>query len=487
MVVDRVYHLNLQPKIFLKHLRWTTLVVMALCVALAGVPVRAAPAEGQVKELNLVFLHGVGGTTCAFQLLADTILEEAVPLVSDYEQANPGVTVQINTLQRCYPSNVDLDTWARNVADAIDKHFQNRKNLILIGHSMGGKTALYAVANNIANLAEKVAMVVTINSPVKSLDRYYLAGGISISDYLRARYLVTDQGALESVAYYDSSSDGNWVARNKHWLAFISAESAPASPQFDRGNVDTLPRDMDDGIVPISAQYADQADVVYYGQYAHSDFSTVEEVARHLADQLLRYIFGGSVDATVFVRSDTFAHQAGWLPSTYRYTDVLGESLATHDIISHVNHSFFRTQEWDDIVGACTPGKVRSSYRVSITRPFVTSILEARWVSPAMATDCRLFLRTRAAPRASIRADWSVYEYPPLPPGTSRDHYEIKILAGTTFTNIPRAGWTTNDPTDTRITAVSEAQGPLRSFRAEWRVYSTQSRYRKIIDEIPPG
>jgi hypothetical protein len=32
---------------------------------------------------------------------------------------------------------------------------------------MGGKTALYAVAHNIGNIAERVDAVITINSPVK--------------------------------------------------------------------------------------------------------------------------------------------------------------------------------------------------------------------------------------------------------------------------------------------------------------------------------
>ena len=45
---------------------------------------------------------------------------------------------------------------------------------------MGGKAALYAVAHNIGNLADKVAMVVTSNSPIKKLSNYYFT----------ARYLI---------------------------------------------------------------------------------------------------------------------------------------------------------------------------------------------------------------------------------------------------------------------------------------------------------
>ncbi|GAI54949.1 unnamed protein product, partial [marine sediment metagenome] len=91
----------------------------------------------------------------------------------------------LEPLQRCYPNDVDIKTWANNIADSIDRHFHNKKDLILIGHSAGGKAALYAVAHNVGDLADKVVLVVTINSPVKSLDEYYVTGGGSVLDYCR--------------------------------------------------------------------------------------------------------------------------------------------------------------------------------------------------------------------------------------------------------------------------------------------------------------
>ncbi|HCP60244.1 MAG TPA: hypothetical protein DIT43_01515, partial [Dehalococcoidia bacterium] len=274
----------------------------------------AAQAPPQVKELNFVFLHGAGGNTCAFQLLADSIIAQLPSYVIDYEQANPGTKIRVNTLQRCYPNDVDINTWANNIADSIDKHFPDKQNLVLIGHSMGGKAALHAVAQNAGNLTDKVGLVVTINSPIKSLQEYYVTGGGSIRDYCRARWLLSDEGVCNSVAYYDSSRDGEWVGYSKHWLAFISGEAAPLSEQFDVGKVDALPRNMDDSIVPLSAQYSDGADVIYYGEHGHSDFTTSDEVAGFIADQILRYLFGGHVEYTVFTKGGTFEHKAGWLP-----------------------------------------------------------------------------------------------------------------------------------------------------------------------------
>ena len=164
------------------------LIIIGLCLSLGlYIPAQSAPEEPvQVKELNFVFLHGAGGNACDMQLLADSITEQLPAYVLDYQQAHPDTEIQVDTLLRCYPNDVDIQTWANNIADSIDKYLPNKRNLILIGHSMGGKAALYAVANNVGGLADKVAMVVTINSPIKSLQGYYFAGGASVVDYYRA-------------------------------------------------------------------------------------------------------------------------------------------------------------------------------------------------------------------------------------------------------------------------------------------------------------
>jgi pimeloyl-ACP methyl ester carboxylesterase len=473
--------------------RLALLVTIGLCLLLVfGSPLASAQEEPlKVKELNFVFLHGGGGNACSMQLLADTIKEELPAYIADYELANPGTRIQFNTLLRCYPNDVDVETWANNVVDSINKYLPDKNNLILIGHSVGGKAALYAVAKNINYVANQTAMVVTINSPIKSLQGYYIAGGSAL-DFYRTLGILAESGVAESVVSYDSSQDGRWVAAHKHWLAFIAAESAPLSPQFNVGGVDTMPRDMDDTIIPISAQYSFGADVVYYGEHAHTDLASQGEVATLIADQILRYIFGGYMECSIFVRSGSLEHKAGWLPGTDIWDDVVGEIPASSGSVEHFNESFTSWQEWEDVVGECSPQHERGSYQFSQVGhfPFLSSVEEVRWFDAANTEDCRLYIKTRAAPRNKVQVDWSVYDAGLLPSGGKRNHYEIEITTGTPLTSIQRASWATDDPRDIRLRIDSEAESPFRWFHAEWRSYATEMRYRKIIDEMktqPPS
>jgi pimeloyl-ACP methyl ester carboxylesterase len=468
--------------------RLVLIIIIVLCLQLGfGSPASSAPEEPpQVKELNFVFLHGAGGNACSMQLLADAIQDQLPTLIYTYELAHPGTKLQVDTLLRCYPNDVDIETWANNIVYSTNKYMNNKKNLVLIGHSMGGKAALYAVAQNVGDVADKVAMVVTINSPIKSLQNYYFAGGASAVDYYRTLGLFSDSGASQSAVYYDSSQDGRLVAATKHWLAFISAESAPLSPQFNVGGVDAMPRNMDDTIIPISAQYSFGADVVYYGEHSHNDFATQDDVASSIGEQILHYVFGGYIDCSVPAGNDSLEHKAGWLPGTDFWEDIVGEVLASSGNVQHFNESYTSWQEWEDVVGECPPQSKRSTYRVSQVRhfPFLASVEESRWMSADNPYDCRLYIKTRAAPRNKVEVDWSIYHCGLLPPETVRNHYEVEIKTGTPLTNIKRVSWASDDPHDLRLKIYSEAESPFRWFKAEWRTYSTERRNRRVIDEI---
>ena len=473
-----------------KWLSITVAVAMCLQLGFSGLAVSAANGSA-VKELNFVFLHGAGGNPCGPQLLADSVLEQIPDYINKYQKANPGIEVKVDILNRCYPSDVDVETWAANIADTIDKHFAGRGNLILIGHSMGGKSALYAVAKNIDNLANRVAMVVTINTPVKSLSNYQLVGGGAFSDYCRARWLLQpDHGVCDSVASYDSSEDGKWVGQNKHWLAFISGENAPLSTQFDYGGFDPFPRDMDDGALPMSAQYADGADVIYYGEHGHSDFTLIPELADSLAGQILKYIFGGTIECSVPARAGGWQHKAGLLLGTDYWQDTIGDVLGNSSYLWHWNPSLTRWQEWEDTVEyypATYENQLRSRFDVTTegSAPFLSGIIEARWLSPDEPADCRLYLRTRAAPQNYIQVGWNIYVQGMLPEWKRRDHYEIEIAAGTPMAAINEAAWLNDNPRDLRVGVSSHAERPFRWYEAKWRVYSQEARQRHIIDEIP--
>jgi len=472
------------------------LVTVALCFqpGFSGSVASATQDTAKVKELNFVFLHGAGGNACAMQLLADSVVEQLPEYILGYEQANPGIRIHVDTLNRCYPNDVDIDTWAHNIASSINNYLPGKGDIILIGHSMGGKSAIHAVARNIGNLADRVALVVTINSPIKNMDKYVVTGGGSVINYCRARWLRSDEGVCTSVAYYDSSEDGRWVSDNKHWLAFISGEDAPLSHQFNFGGVDPYPRDMDDGAIPLSAQYSGDADTVYYGEYGHSDFEVLDDVAGFMVREILQYIFGGSIACSVFDKGGSFEHKAGWLLGTDYWQDIVGDIPAKSGVLWHKNQSYTKWQEWEDVVEYYPPTYEkykRSRYEISRVRSSAvfTSIEELRWLDPDTPGDFRLYLRTRAAPRNYLQVNWEFYRQGLLLMGLERDHYEIAIVAGTPLAGIEGVSWITDDLRDLRVRIQSSAERPFRWFEAEWRVYHKENRHRKVIDEIPvlPG
>jgi len=471
--------------------RLSVVLAVVLCLQI-GFPCpvgSATEAPAAVKELNFVFLHGANGNPCGPQMLADSVREQIPFYITEYEQANPGIKVKVNVLNRCYPGDVDIETWAKNIADSVNRYLPGNGKIIFVGHSMGGKSALYAVANNIGNLAKRAALVVTINSPIKSLDRYSVAGGGSFVTYCRAALWNTTRGTCMSVATYDSSEDAKWVGENSHWLAFISGENAPLSSQFDYGGLDPYPRDMDDGALPISAQYSDGADVIYYGEHGHSEFHIIKDVSDFIAGEILKYVFGGTIECPVLARDGGFQHKAGSLLGTEYWRDTIGDVIGRSNRIWHWNPSYIKWQEWEDIAEYYPPTyerDLRSRYEVSLEKASLFSgIEEMRWVNPDNPGDCRLYLRTKAAPRGYVEVYWKIYRQGLLPEVTKRDHYEIEVIAGTPLAEVYQASWVTDNPRGLRVQVWSQAERPFRWFEAKWRVYYKESRWREVIDEVP--
>ncbi len=470
--------------------RIVLLIIVVLSISLTCSGLAQAQTETvntkKVKELNFVFLHGYNGHSCAFQLLEDSLAARMPAYISDYKNSYPDIDIHVDTFLRCHPNDVDIETWAKNIADSINERFSDKENLVLIGHSMGGKTALYAVAHNIGNLAEKVAMVVTINSPIKSMGTNYYIGGDTALGAWGAGFVMPDRGVLGSLLEYDSSQDGQKVSSQKHWLAFVSGESSPLSSQFDMNGIDVLPRIMDDLIVPVSYQYADGADVVYYGEYEHGDFTRREEVADYLADQILCCIFGGNIECSVFARAGSFEHRAGLLPGTDYWQDVVGGVLAGSGTLTYKNDSYLQWREWEDVVGEYSNGDIRSSYQTAqkSSFPLFSGVIQSEWANAEDNKDSRVYLKTRAAPRSSVQVDWSIYHQGLLPPGFVRDHYEVEIETGTQLASIRQVSWETDDPRDVRLRISSQAESPFRWFKSQWKVYFKEIRQRQIIDEF---
>jgi predicted alpha/beta hydrolase family esterase len=459
-----------------------TLTIILIC---PGIAQSASANTSNIKQLNFVFLHGYNGNASALQPLGDSIESLMPAYISNYEYGHPGIEIQTDTMNRSYPNNVGIEVWAKNIADSINEHFAGKNNLVLIGHSMGGKTALYAVAHNIGNIADKVAMVITINSPVKSLGSSYYIGGDTGLGYWGAGLVLGDKGILESLLNYDSSPDGKIISANKHWMAFISGESSPVSPQFDVAGVDAMPRIMDDSIVPIAFQYADGADVVYYGEYEHGDFTEIKSVSDYMADQILRYIFGGNMEFSTFARAGSFEHRADLFPGTDSWQDTVGGVLVDSGTLTHSNDSF-GFQEWEDVVGKTTNGDMRSTFQITQRNsfPILTGIKQSSWANAANPEDSQIYLKTAAFPRSNVQVDWSIYDQGLLPAGVKRDHYEVEIKTGTQLASIRDIFWETDNLRDVRLRILSQAQSPFRWFKAAWKVYYKESRQRQIADEF---
>ena len=434
----------------------------------------------QTKDLAFVFLHGMGGNPGTFQLLSDSIVDKLPAYVRGFEQKNPDVIILAadETLIRQYPNYVDIDTWANNIATSINKYFPY-KNLVLVGHSMGGKAALYMTAHNIGNISDRIAAVVTINSPVKKLSGYYTIGG---ANFFQEKFLLTqDRGVIKSLETYDASADGKWVAEHKHWLALCSSESSPMGSKFNTSGVDPLPWDMDDTIVPISAQYADGADVVYYGEHYHSEFGDDPALSSALADYILKYVFGDDIDLSVLSLSGSVKYDAGIFPFQYNFKAILGEEQLATGTFTYNNDSWW-WQGQTFVVGEANLNGIRSSFDIKTQCiPIISGLSQANWLKSDEG-DSRLVVRVRAAPRSRVIVTWSIVGYQPK--DMARDRYEVSVSTGTPFSAVSNVTWAGKETSDYRLQLSSQAQGPLRWLAIEWKVYAKVRGSGNVIDGL---
>ncbi|HXY73706.1 MAG TPA: hypothetical protein VEH58_00105, partial [Dehalococcoidales bacterium] len=279
-------------------------------------------------------------------------------------------------------------------------------------------------------------------------------------------------------------ADGKWVGENKHWLAFVSAEDSPLSSLFDHSGVDAWPREMDDGIVPLSAQYSDGADVIYYGEHGHSDFSNSDTLSAFIAGETCKYLFGLPVNCTTFSSSGTFEHTADWLVGEDYWKEDVGQITAASGILTHKNDSF-KWVEWNDVLGEANLASERSStILLRDSFPLTTSIKKADWYDTTNKSDGRLSITTGAAPFSTVEVNWTVYRRPLLDINETRAYYEISITEGTPLTSISSISWTNENERDTGLTITSQAQSPFRWFKAEWRVFKFKTVQVNFFENI---
>jgi pimeloyl-ACP methyl ester carboxylesterase len=292
----------------------------------------------QGSTINILFLHGMPATLNVLKPLREK-LEELL----SYEN------VSLNWWYPLLPDFESLDNWADNVVDEIDEWSPNG-SIVIIGLSMGGKVALHTVSQARFGIQDKVELVITINSPIKKFQQYYNCFfGYKYPKPLLPFMATWVMGyekpdGLSDVIFYDSTSEAEWVASEKSLLTFVSGEKIPNSPDFNEVFGDMFPRDCDDGIIPMSAQYISSSTMVYYGQHQHEavfrDLS-LGGARDDIAENITQYLLGQSIQCSVVVDSGYIHHQSDMFSMNGSWSDSVGE----HEVNSSRDHFLIQIQQ----------------------------------------------------------------------------------------------------------------------------------------------
>lgn len=225
------------------------------------------------RTIHVLFLHGMPETPGVLMPLKERLEElfEKQNIVFDF----------------CYPHLPDTASvadWSENVAEEINQWNPSGK-IVVIGISMGGKVAIHLTAQEQFGVQNQIDSVITINSPIRSLNHFFN----SFFGYYYPSFILPFMGTAVmnyskpdgfiDVIQFDSSSEAKWIASEKNLLTFISGEQNPNDELFDGELGDMFPRAMDDGVVPMNAQYIHDGSIVYYGIKPH------EAVLKDLSSQ----------------------------------------------------------------------------------------------------------------------------------------------------------------------------------------------------------
>ncbi len=283
--------------------------ILIFCLISIVFPVQSSK---EPTNIHVLFLHGMPETPNVLMPLKDVMSD----LFSSYD-------IDFDYWYPHLPDSESVDTWAGNVAEEISD-WNPSGNIVIVGVSMGGKVAVHLTADESFGVQDRIDSVITINSPLTSFDRYCNA----FFGYQYPSFLLPFMGTTVmnyskpdgfiDVITVDSSSEAAWIASEKELLNFISGEPFPADPLFDAGFGDMFPRVLDDGTVPLPAQYINQGTVVYYGVKQHeSVFRDLEEGGARdiIAETIVNFLRGDSImqsskidfGSVVFNRSGPFS------------------------------------------------------------------------------------------------------------------------------------------------------------------------------------
>ena len=256
-------------------------------------------------ELNLLYIHGVqseaGGRSRAQRALNDlrtSFDADAPALIAKYQASHPGVTVKINSaaanLYTATPSGIHpsdstdpllMDDWEvgdpgctttrqgdpcttgyewrYRLVQEIQRLFPpTAKNIVLIGHSTGGRTAFEVTANTGPGgvgtynwgVQDRIAAVVSINAMIDALQpsRYDVTGPFDFVSLCKNSDLILSafgggspgNGWCEYAGNVSGVASADWVGQHKRSRVLISSGSC--SPSLWNGD--------SDGSLPIAAE-----------------------------------------------------------------------------------------------------------------------------------------------------------------------------------------------------------------------------------------
>lgn len=299
----------------------------------------AAQALTGIVELNLLYIHGVKNCASERQNAQNSLVDlqaainnELPARITSYQASHPGVTVVTRSaLANLYtaaespyhPSNstdfllmddwkvgdpgcsttqqgdpcTTAYEWRYRLVQEINRLFPGRGNIILIGHSTGGRVAM-EVAGNVGpggvgtynwGVQSRIAGVVTVHGMVDSIgtSKYNFAGttsfetGCKYGDALAGfgSSCAPGNGWCEYAARVSGFPAADWVAQNKRALMLISYASC--SPSAWTGYSDgSLPYDAQGSpyalgleMTPAPGQTWRTAHGQKYGSFCHSDIT----------------------------------------------------------------------------------------------------------------------------------------------------------------------------------------------------------------------
>jgi len=271
----------------------------------AGIAADSPAVASPTIQLNLLYVHGVnsdnGGRMRSHNSLNDlknAVNAELPALIATFQAAHPGVTVTVASASAnlytaapspTHPSNSNdpilMDDWqvgdpgcaATRQGDPCTTAYEWRyrlvgeihrlfpagaKNLVIIGHSTGARTA-FEVASNTGpggvgaydwGVQDQIAGVVSINGMIDGLqsNKYNVAGPFSFVTTCKDSDLILrvfggsspGNGWCEYAGDVSGVASADWVGQHKRSRVLISAGSC--SPSLWTGN--------SDGSLPLAAE-----------------------------------------------------------------------------------------------------------------------------------------------------------------------------------------------------------------------------------------